>query len=267
VKHDEAAGLGRRITLLTDFGGADGYVAAVRGVIASIAPGAAVDDAGHDLAPGDVTAAAWSLARYWQLYPVGTIHLVVVDPGVGSERRSLALEALGRFIVAPDNGCATLVLAEVAAARVHAIENQAFMRHPVSRTFHGRDVFAPVAAHLAIGATLEAIGSPVHDAVRLPLPTPRSTDGLVQGAVVHVDRFGNLVTNLPAERADEFGEIEVEGRTVGPVRATYASVPTGDVLALAGSAGLIEISVRDGDAAALLGVGRGATVRGRLAAG
>lgn len=259
-----ATGFGRRITLLTDFGTADGYVAALRGVIASIAPGAGVDDAGHDLSPGDVSAAAWALARYWHLYPVGTVHVVVVDPGVGSERRPLALEALGRFVVAPDNGCATLVLAEVAAARVHTIDNPAYLRHPVSRTFHGRDVFAPAAAHLACGAPIESFGPGVDDAVRLPLPVPRTTDGTLYGAVVHVDRYGNLVTNLPGDLALRLGDLEVEGTSVGPVRETYASVPTGHVVALIGSAGLIEISVRDGDAAASLGATRGATVRARL---
>jgi hypothetical protein len=258
------AGAGRRITLLTDFGTADGYVAALRGVIASLAPGASVDDAGHDLEPGDVSAAAWALARYWQLYPVGTVHVVVVDPGVGSERRPLAMEALGRFVVAPDNGCATLVLAEVVAARVHAIDHPAYLRHPVSRTFHGRDVFAPAAAHLACGAPLESFGPSVSDAVRLPMPVPRTAAGTVHGAVVHVDRFGNLVTNLPGDLSAVLRVLEVEGRGVGPVRETYTSVPTGHVVALIGSAGLIEISVRDGDAAASLGVGRGAVVRGRL---
>lgn len=259
-----SAGLGRRITLLTDFGDSDGYTAAMRGVIASIAPLAAVDDAGHDIPPGDVTAAAWVLARYWQLYPIGTVHVVVVDPGVGSARRALAIEALGRFVVAPDNGCATLVLAEVPAARVHAIENHAYMLRPISRTFHGRDVFAPAAAHLALGVPLEALGPAVTDPVLFQVPVPRRKAHALEGSVVHVDRYGNLITNLPGSAAIRLKHIEIGGRNVGPVRETYASVAAGEVLALVGSAGTIEIAVRDGDAAAVLGAGRGALVRGVL---
>lgn len=259
-----SAGTGRRVTLLTDFGGSDGYVAAMRGVIASIAPLAIIEDAAHDIPPGDVSAAAWALARYWQLYPVGTVHVVVVDPGVGSQRRPLAMEAFGRHIVAPDNGCATLVLAEVPAARVHAIENTALLRHPVSRTFHGRDVFAPVAAHLAMGVPLESVGPVMDDAVRLPLPAPRRSGDTLHGAIVHVDRFGNLITNLPGEVAAQVFELDVDGRSVGPIHETYASVAPGEVLALIGSAGLIEISVRNGSAAAVLGAARGSVVRGRM---
>src|SRR5690606_8452553 len=138
-----------RITLLTDFGTADGYVAAMKGVIAARAPGVVVDDASHDVPPGDVAAAAWTLSRYWNLYPPGTVHVVVVDPGVGSERRALAAEVDGRLFVAPDNGVLTWVLAEAGDAAVVAIEAARLFRTPVSATFHGRDVFAPVAAELA----------------------------------------------------------------------------------------------------------------------
>ncbi|MGH7504103.1 MAG: SAM hydrolase/SAM-dependent halogenase family protein, partial [Longimicrobiales bacterium] len=245
-----------RITLLTDFGTVDGYVGAMRGVIASIAPRAVVDDIGHDLPAGDIAAAAWSLVRYWNLYPEGTIHVVIVDPGVGTPRRAIAIEAYGRRIVAPDNGCATLVLAEVPAARTVAIENPAYLRHPVSRTFHGRDVFAPAAAHLANGAALDTFGSVIDDPVRLPLPAPRRNAGEINAAVVHVDRFGNLITNLSGEWAADIVEIEIEGRTIGPVRDTYGSVAPGEVVALVGSAGLIEVSIRNGDAASVLSAAR-----------
>lgn len=257
-----AAGCGR-ITLLTDFGTADGYVAAMRGVIATLAPSATVEDAAHDIPPGDIAAAAWTLARYWQLYPPGTVHVVVVDPGVGSERRALAAGVLDRFIVAPDNGCASVALA-MPDARSYAIRNPALLREPVSRTFHGRDVFAPVAAHLAAGMPLETVGPPIADPVILPSPAPWRGPGTVHGVVVHVDRFGNLITNLPGGWALEIGEIEVDGRTVAPVRDTYASVSAGQAVALVGSAGFIEISIRDGSAARELPAVRGATVRGSL---
>ena len=253
-----------RITLLTDFGTADGYVAAMRGVIASIAPGSAVDDASHDIPPGDVTAAAWALARYWRLYPKGTVHLVVVDPGVGTDRRALVIDVAGRRIVAPDNGCASIVLADHPDARVHAISNRELMREPVSRTFHGRDIFAPVAAHLALGLPIEEVGPPFATPIRTSLPVPHSDGVAVHGVVVHVDRFGNLITNLPGSWVPEtIGEIEIDGRHLA-VQETYGSVAPGELLALVGSAGLIEVSVRDGNAAAVLGLGKGAAVSGRL---
>src|SRR5690606_33505136 len=175
------AALMTRITLLTDFGTADGYVAAMKGVIAARAPGIVIDDASHDIPPGDVAAAAWTLSRYWNLYPPGTVHVVVVDPGVGSERRALAAEVDGRLFVAPDNGVLTWVLAEAGDAAVVAIEAARLFRTPVSATFHGRDVFAPVAAELARRAgagpsrfreVLADLGPEVADPVRLPLPRP-----------------------------------------------------------------------------------------------
>jgi S-adenosyl-L-methionine hydrolase (adenosine-forming) len=254
-----------RITLLTDFGTADGYAAAMRGVIASIAAGVAVDDASHDIPPGDVTAAAWALARYWRLYPQGTVHVVVVDPGVGTDRRALAIDVAGRRIVAPDNGCASIVLADHPAARVHAISNRELMREPVSRTFHGRDIFAPVAAHLALGLPIAEVGPPFVTPIRTALPVPHSDGVAVHGVVVHVDRFGNLITNLPGSWVPEtIGEIEIDGGRRLAVRETYGSVAPGELLALVGSAGLIEVAVRDGNAAAVLALDKGAAVSGRL---
>jgi len=257
-----------RITLLTDFGTADGYVAAMKGVLAERAPGAAVDDATHEIAPGDVTAAALALSRYWRLYPPGTVHVAVVDPGVGSGRRALAGLADGRYLVAPDNGLLTRVLDEAADVALVAIENPAHMRHPVSATFHGRDIFAPAAAWLASAgagrpdpARLAELGPAVRDPVRLPWPRPwRDAHGAAHGTVVHVDRFGNLITNLPRDWAPPGGAVRVDGVEVGPVRRTYADVPPGGLVALVGSAELLEVAVRDGSAAARLGKGRGAEV-------
>ncbi len=248
-----------RLTLLTDFGTADGYVAAMKGMIAAICPEAAVDDASHDVPPGDIEAGAWALWRYWRLYPPGTVHVVVVDPGVGSARKALAVRADERWLVAPDNGVLTRVLDEAAAWTAVAISERRYLREPVSRTFHGRDVFAPAAAHLAAGVALEALGSPVADPVRLSLPRFTITPEGITGAVVHVDRFGNLVTNIPETWAAA-GRVVVGGRELGAIRQTYAEVAPGELLALIGSAGLLEISVRDGSATVLLGLTRGAEV-------
>lgn len=260
-----------RVTLLTDFGTADGYVGAMKGVVASIAPDAIVDDIAHDIPPGDVAAAAWSIGAYWHRYPEGTTHVVVVDPGVGSERAALAAEADGRFLVAPDNGVLSWALRDAASVRTVRIVEP---RGPgVSATFHGRDVFAPAAARLAAGAGLDAVGPPQDEIVRLAWPEPeRGADG-VDGVVVHVDRFGNLVTNIHASaieqgrarvsilgRQDAYGE---DGRVfarggeagfdIGPVRRTYADVAPDQPVALIGSRGLLEISVRGGAAAVRFG--------------
>lgn len=248
-----------RLTLLTDFGTVDGYVAAMKGVIASIAPAATVDDAAHDIPPGDIRAAAWALRRYWRLYPPGTIHVVVVDPGVGGARRPLAAEVAGRLLVAPDNGVATWVFDEAPPTRVVAIANPAFLRERISRTFHGRDVFAPAAAHLAAGVPLTELGPALRDVVRLERPPLGFAPDAIRAEVVHVDRFGNLVTNVPEDWAS-FGAVHVAGVDVGRVRRTYSDVEPGELLALVGSAGYLEVSVRDGSAAARLGVGRGAPV-------
>jgi S-adenosylmethionine hydrolase len=250
-----------RITLLTDFGTADGYVAAMKGVLAAEAPLAAVDDAAHDIPPGDIAAGAWTLVRYGTLYPPGSVHVVVIDPGVGSERRALAAEIAGRFYVAPDNGVLSGVLDNASNVRLVAIRNPAAMRSGISRTFHGRDIFAPAAAWLARGESLEGLGPAVSDPVLLKLPQPSRVDGAVVGEVVHVDRFGNLITNIPeawAARADL--RVQVEGRDAGPLRAIYGDVAPGQVLALIGSAAMLEIAVRDGSAAAVLEVGRGSRV-------
>jgi len=249
-----------RLTLLTDFGTADGYAAAMKGVIASICPEAVLDDASHEVPPGDVEAAAWALARYWRLYPPGTVHVVVVDPGVGGERRALAVRADERLLVAPDNGILTRVLEEAQAWAAAAIQQPRFLRPEISRTFHGRDIFAPAAAHLALGVPLEELGPTLTDPVRLHLARFTITPDAVLGSVIHVDRFGNLVTNIPAGWVSA-GHVVAAGRDLGPVRRSYVEVAPGEVLALVGSAGLLEVAARDGSAAASLGLGRGAEVR------
>lgn len=240
------------VTLLTDFGTADGYVAEMKGVLLAHAPEAQLVDASHDLPPQDVESGRLALARFWRRYPPGTVHLVVVDPGVGSARRALAVESHALRLVGPDNGVLSPALLLPGARAVELpVSAQA------SATFHGRDVFAPAAAALATGAPLESLGLPCDDPIVRRTPEAhRLADGGVQGEVIAVDRFGNLVTNLIARRG---GGVEVAGRRV-PIARTYADAAPGALLALTGSSGLVEIAQRDGSASRALGLGRGAPV-------
>ena len=243
------------ITLLTDFGPADSYVGEVKGRLLSLVPAATLVDLSHDIAPGDVVAASYVLGRAWREFPAGTVHLAVVDPGVGTARRALAVEAAGHRFVAPDNG----LLSEVFAA-AHADVVSLAGPEGASRTFHGRDVFAPAAARLALGVALVELGAPVRDLVHLPPRRPRAEGADVIGQVVHVDRFGTLVTNVPASACREGVEVHV-GRHVVPLHETFGDVPAGSPVAFVGSGGTLEVAVRDGRAEAVLGCGRGAEVR------
>ncbi len=248
-----------RITLLTDFGTADGYVAALCGVLATLAPAVPVDHASHDVPPGDIAAAASALSRYWEFYPAGTVHVIVVDPGVGSARRALLVRAAGRMGVGPDNGVFEPMLAH--ADDVREITCSALFRQPVSATFHGRDIFAPVAAWLALGGLPERVGAPLPDPVRADTAVIEASAGTLLATVVHVDRFGNLITNLSGARIGRGTRIEIDGRSLGEVRRTYAEADSGEALALIGSSGFLEIAVRDGSAAQQFGATRGTRVR------
>lgn len=247
-----------RITLLTDFGTGDGYVAAMKGAIAQIAPSALIDDASHAIPPGDIVGAALALKRYWKLYPEGTVHLAIVDPGVGSERRPLAIEADGRWLVGPDNGVFTFVLRAARHVKVIALDAR-LAQGPVSRTFHGRDIFAPAAAQLAAGVPVDRLGSVITDPVAITMPPPIATEASVRGEVVQIDRFGNLVSNIGAELLRPGYVASVAEREI-PVVATYADAAVGELVALINSDNLVEIAVRDGNAATVLNVQRGAAV-------
>ncbi len=243
----------RFITLLTDFGTADGYVGEIKGVLASGAPEARVVDVSHDLAPQDVEAARLALARYWRRFPEGTVHVAVVDPGVGTGRAALAVMSEGRFLVGPDNGILSPALL-LRDAQVVELE----IPSGAAPTFHGRDVFAPAAAMLAKGVKLDALGNRCNAPIIRRTPEARRRpDGVVEGEVITIDRFGNLITNLIAPRG---GAVRVRGRDVGPVRRTYGDAAEGSVIALLGSTGLVEIAVRNGSAALLLGAARGERV-------
>lgn len=255
--------------MLTDFGTQDHFVAAMKGVILGRAPDAALVDVTHEVPPQDVETAAFLLLAAHDAFPPGTVHLAVVDPGVGSDRRAVVVDAGGQRFVGPDNGLFGPVLDRYPAARVHHAADGRLFRHPVSDTFHGRDVFAPVAGSLAAGLDAAEVGPEVGDPVRLDLPRPERTADGARGAVLHVDRFGNCVTNLsraelPGAQPGADVRVEVAGRVVRGVRRFYAGAEAGEPFALWGSAGLLELSVNRGSAAEALGVRRGDTVRVRV---
>lgn len=253
------------IALLTDFGLRDHYVGTMKGVMLDVCPEATVVDLTHEVEPGDVLGASLTLQAAYGYFPRGTIFLVVVDPGVGSGRRAVAVQAGGYRFVAPDNGVLTTVL-EAHPAHTAVALTETYQRAEVSRTFEGRDRFAPAAAWLARGVRLDALGPPVSALVRLDLPRPRCSPGAVTGCVIHVDRFGNLVTNVDraalaiAAQPGETVTVSVGGQVIRRVVATYADVSEGELCALIGSRGLLEISERRGSAAERLGVGRNAVV-------
>lgn len=242
------------ITLLTDFGTTDSYVAEVKGVLLTAAPDATIVDVTHDIPPGDVSAARYVLGRVWHRFPSGTVHLVVVDPGVGSSRRALALRAGGHYFVGPDNGVLTPALPGTECVTLPVPTD-------ASPTFHGRDVFAPAAAALATGKRLGALGARADECIRHDEPVARLADAAVTGVVVLVDRFGNLITNVPDAMLAAGGIVHVGSRPVGPLRRTFADVPPGAPVAYVGSGGTLEVAVRDGSAAMSLGAGPGTVVR------
>lgn len=252
------------ITFLTDFGTTDPYIAAMKGVALSVNPEATLVDVSHDIWPHAVAEAAYVLRGAFRYFPPGTVHIVVVDPGVGSERRILAAQVGDQIVLAPDNGFLGVLLGGARPDRLVNVTNAQYFHHPVSMTFHGRDVFGPVAAHLTLGVSLGDLGPDVDDYVEAEGGMPVQTTEGIEGMVIHVDHFGNLVTNIPGELVrDHAGELRVqvgEEEVVG-VRRTYSDVPEGHLLALVGSTGMLEISVNQASAADVLGAGRRTAVR------
>ena len=242
------------VTLLTDFGTADSYVAEMKGVLSTYAPTVTLVDITHEVSPGDVPGAQYVLSRAWMLFPEGTIYVAVVDAGVGTDRRVLAATRFGRYFLAPDNGLLSFLSL-----------NATFIAIPVlpeaAPTFHGRDVFAPAAGMLASGASFESLGTPITDPLYRPLPIPKTVGDAVVGEVLHVDRFGTLVSNITPNALKDGAIIRVAGMEAGPLRRTFADVEPGALVAFTGSGGTVEIAVRDGNAMRVLGVGVGAEVR------
>jgi len=251
------------ITLTTDFGARDGYAGAIKGVIASRAPRATVFDISHEIPSFDIAHAAFVLFTAAPFYPPGTVHVAVIDPGVGGARRGVVVVGRQHLFVGPDNGVFTPFLDEAAA--VHELADPDLWLGHAAATFHGRDLFAPTAVHLAQGLAPADCGPTVAEPVRLPAwNVEREGDALV-AAVVHVDGFGNAITGLSTERLAELGEgsyaATIAGHEPIAVRRTYADADSGQLLALIGSTGLLELAVREGSAAAQLGLQRGDAVR------
>jgi hypothetical protein len=255
------------ITLTTDFGQADGYAGAMKGIILGICPEATVVDISHEIRPQAVREAAYVLSTTTPHFPAGTVHLVVVDPGVGSDRRPIAVRSGRATFVAPDNGVLSLALAvdpPQLAVHLHAAE-------PISATFHGRDLFAPAAARLACGVDLAEMGESISLAGLVTLSNlsaQRQPDGSWLGQILHVDRFGNLISNIeypiPNDQSTDHSSraaVWVGKERIAGVIRTYSDVAPGEIVAYVGSSGHLEIAVRDGSAAARLGVGVGDAVR------
>ena len=253
------------VAMLTDFGTADHYVGAMKGVLLSVCPDATIVDLTHDVPAHDVLAGALELAACWRLFPPATVFLVVVDPGVGTSRRGIAAEAGDYRFVAPDNGVLTAVFDECPPRRVVSLTERRYARATISRTFEGRDRFAPAAGWLARGVAVSALGPSIKDHAALALPNAVETDGQVSGCVVRVDRFGNLITNISGSMLDRMvagGPITilVGPHRIGSLVATYGEAPADEACALVGSMGRLEIAVNGGRAADTLAARPGSGV-------
>ncbi|MCI0696428.1 SAM-dependent chlorinase/fluorinase [candidate division KSB1 bacterium] len=252
------------ITLLTDFGQRDGYVAAMKGVMLGLDPAAKLIDISHEVEPQNVAAGAFILESHFRYFPAGTVHLAVIDPGVGSPRAALACYAGGHFFVAPDNGLLDFCLgfSDLQAVR---LAQKKFWRETISSTFHGRDIFAPVAAHLARGEPLHHLGESFVLQRKLPPLLCQIKGKVLQGQIAYTDRFGNLISNISEQQLREFAKnqtvtITLAGHLIGSLNKTYAEVPPNAPIALIGSFGFLEIGVNLGNAQLRFGARRGTPI-------
>lgn len=253
------------VALLSDFGSRDHYVGAMKGVILGICPDATLVDISHDVPTHDVLTAGLELAAAYRYFPAGSVFLVVVDPGVGSDRRGVAADTGDYRFVAPDNGVLTPVLDETPPRRVVELTERRYARPTVSRTFEGRDRFAPAAAWVAKGVQLSALGRPMTDYRKLDLPAPELADGRIEGQVLRVDRFGNLVSNIDRKTFDRLArngaiQVEVGGHGIGRLVETYTDIGENEVCALFGSTEHLEFAANSTSAVERLEVDRGAAV-------
>ena len=249
------------ITLLTDFGTSDYFVGALKGVILATNPKAQILDLTHDIRPHDVEEAAFTLLAACDSFPAGTIHVAVVDPGVGSSRRPIAVFSGDQAFVGPDNGLFSYILQRNDEAKVFHLTNERYFRQPVSSTFHGRDIFAPVAAALSLGIGPEKLGEEITGACRLrPLTPERMKNGRVRGRVIHIDRFGNCITNFtPADVTTNRGiRLVIRGKAIRSIRQFFADDHDRQkIFAIWGSAGFLEIAAKNTSAAKILKAKRG----------
>jgi len=258
------------ISLLTDFGVDDEYVGVMKGVILSINPAAVIVDISHRIEPQGILQAALLIKSAYRFFPENTIHVIVVDPGVGSDRAILAYEKERHIFIAPDNGVLTLLLDDTGDGKAVLIENSDYFLTPVSQTFHGRDIFAPVAAYLSKGTAIAKFGPALdpHEVIRLPIPKAGITeDGTLVGSVISIDRFGNLMTNIDLNMLRQYGVSEkkaviaVGDVIIEGIRHSYISAKTGQPLVVTGSRGYLEIAVNKGSAQAMFNAAIGDTVR------
>jgi S-adenosylmethionine hydrolase len=253
------------ITLTTDFGTSDHLVGTMKGVILNINPAARIVDLNHHVAPFDVLDGALSIANAYSYFPPRTIHVVIVDPGVGTDRRPLLVSGEKQYFIAPDNGVLSVIFARESCTVRHITAEHYFL-NPISSTFHGRDIFAPTAAWLSKAFQTEAFGEEITDFVRFTMPKPKATGQVVKGVVLRVDAFGNLMTNLTIEHVPletvEAGmvKLSVGGKEIRKLVQTFALGAPGEPVAVFGSAGFLEVAVNRGNASRTLGANRGAEV-------
>jgi S-adenosyl-L-methionine hydrolase (adenosine-forming) len=252
------------VTLTTDFGLKDHYVSTMKAVILGIAPDVRLVDISHEIPPQDIMAGAWVVKNAANFFPDGTIHLVVVHPGVGTDRNPAALEIENQFFVGPDNGIFSLI-ADQKNYTACRLTNKSFWRETQTNTFHGRDIFAPVAAHLAAGVPLHKLGQPMDKLITYRWATPIADKDGIQGWIVHIDRFGNLVTNIPEDLIEEISrsgglKFYVGNTILHELVTSYGYVEDGEPAAYIGSSGMLEIAINKGNASEMLGVQKGAQV-------
>jgi hypothetical protein len=250
------------LTLTSDFGLTDHYVAVMKGVILTICPPARIVDISHGVSPFEIAEAAYLIAQAYPWFPPKTVHVVVVDPGVGTARRPILVEAAGQYFVGPDNGVLSMVYSRE-KSKVRLISNDRYFRKPVSRTFHGRDIFSPVAAHLAAGVPPSRMGKPIQDYLRPSFEKPQRTGKRTwTGRILRIDRFGNIVTNFHESEFPDLDRqnfsIEIGPRQVGVMAHNYAECGPGELFLIVGSSGYLEISVGQGSAAKAIGCETGA---------
>ena len=252
----------RIITLLTDFGNKDYFVGAMKGTIFSINKSVKIVDISHDIPPQDVSAASFILRACCREFPKKTIFVSVVDPGVGSDRTAILVETDDYYFIAPDNGLLSFIFNDGEFFRIYALTNRKYFKHPVSRTFHGRDVFAPVAAHLSNGIQPNEFGSETKNFIRFAENKPlKISDTVTEAKIIHTDRFGNLVTNLVKEDLPAKFYIEINNKKVNNLQSFFAAAEKNEIFMILGSAGYLEIAVFQNSAAKLLNVAAGHTFR------
>jgi S-adenosylmethionine hydrolase len=250
------------LTLTTDFGLSDHYVGVMKGVILGICPQAQIVDVTHGVTPFEITEGAYLIAQAYRFFPPKTVHVVVVDPGVGTARRPILMEAAGQYFIAPDNGVLSMVYSRE-KHKIRLISNERYFREPVSRTFHGRDIFAPVAAHLCAGVLPSKLGKPIEDYLRPAFEKPMRTGKRTwNGRILKLDRFGNIITNF---RAGDFPNLEqrsfmmqIGSQEISVITRNYTQAGPGELFVIVGSSGYLEVSVNQGSAAKLIGCETGA---------